>query len=35
MNRRWLYSIFLPRLVAGQVPLQEDISYVLILLCTP
>ena len=31
MNRRWLYGIFLPRLVAGQVPLQEDSSYVLIL----
>ena len=31
MNCRWLYGIFLPRLVAGQVPLQEDSSYVLIL----
>ena len=31
MNRRWLYGIFLPRLVAGQVLLQEDSSYVLIL----
>ena len=31
MNRRWLYGIFLPRLVAGQVLLQEDNSYVLIL----
>ena len=31
MNRRWLYGIFLPRLVAGQVLLQEDSSYNLIL----
>ena len=31
MNRCWLHGIFLPRLVAGQVPLQEDSSYVLIL----
>ena len=31
MNRRWLYGIFLPRLVAGQFLLQEDNSYVLIL----
>ena len=31
MNRRWLYGIFLPQLVAGQVLLQEDSSYILIL----
>ena len=31
MNRRWLHGIFLPRLVAIQVPLQEDSPYVLIL----
>ena len=31
MNRRWLYGIFLPRLVVGQVLLQEDSSYALIL----
>ena len=31
MNRRWLYGIFLPWLVAGQVLLQEDSSSVLIL----
>ena len=30
MNR-WLNGIFLPRFVAGQVLLQEDSSYVLIL----
>ena len=31
MNRRWLHSIFLTRLVAGQVLLQQDSSYILIL----
>ena len=38
MNRRWLYGIFLPRLVAGQVLLQEDSSmlyFFLYFLCAP
>ena len=31
MNPHWLYGIFLPQLVAGQVLLQEDSSYIFIL----